>query len=91
MQVVGERQGRILAGASGCISSVQVMPPVDLFEARRCTCIPTVPTGLSAGLLAPDAGALLQGNHLRVWAPPPAGTLGATKIGACTSAVRFQA
>jgi hypothetical protein len=44
MQVIGERQGRILAGASGCITWVQVMPPVDLFEARRCTYIPTVPT-----------------------------------------------
>jgi hypothetical protein len=45
MQVIGERQGRILAGASGCITWVQVMPPVDLFAARRCTSIPTVPTG----------------------------------------------
>ena len=44
MQVIGERQGRILAGASGCITSVHVMPPVDLFEARRCTYIPTIPT-----------------------------------------------
>jgi hypothetical protein len=42
-------------------------------------------------LLAPDVGALLQGSHLRVWALPPAGTSGATKIGACTSAVRFEA
>jgi hypothetical protein len=28
----------------GCITSVHVMPPVDLFEARRCTYIPTIPT-----------------------------------------------
>jgi len=44
MQVIGERQGCILAGASGCITWVQVIPPVDFFEARRCAYIPTVPT-----------------------------------------------
>jgi hypothetical protein len=37
---------------------------------------------LGPARLAPDAGALLQGSHLRVWPVPPAGTSGATKIGA---------
>ena len=32
-----------------------------------------------------------RSEPMRVWAPPPAGTSGTTKIGACTSAVRFEA
>jgi hypothetical protein len=44
VQVIGERQGRILAGASGCTTSVYVIRPVDFFDARRCTCILTVLT-----------------------------------------------
>jgi hypothetical protein len=50
-------------------------------ERRLCDKVRQVSKHLSDGPLAPDAGALLQGN-LRVWPPPPAGTSGATKIGA---------